>query len=133
MLEQLKRSFLSALLLAGPLAAAETASLPVQALAERLAQTPAAATLLDVRTAEEFAAGHIEGALNIPVQELEGRLSELPADAPVIVYCRSGRRATQAAAVLRGRGLTVTEVEGSFLAWQAAGLPEAQAPSAPRP
>ena len=48
------------------------------------------ALLLDVRTAGEFSSGHLEGAVNIPVQELEARVSSLPVkkDAPIVVYCR---------------------------------------------
>lgn len=63
------------------------------------------AILLDVRTPEEFAAGHLEGAVNIPVHEVEARLGELPdRDKPVVVYCRSGRRSAQAKAVLERSG-----------------------------
>ena len=52
----------------------------------------AGATLLDVRTPEEFAEGHLEGAVLIPVAELSTRLSEIPRDRPVVAYCRSGAR-----------------------------------------
>jgi phage shock protein E len=60
------------------------------------------ARLVDVRTPEEFAAGHLPGAVNLPVDALEGRAAaELaPTDAPVVVYCRSGKRSARAAAVL---------------------------------
>lgn len=54
------------------------------------------AFLLDVRTPSEFASGHIEGAINIPVQALAQRFTELPQDKAIIVYCRSGRRSASA-------------------------------------
>jgi rhodanese-related sulfurtransferase len=56
--------------------------------------------ILDVRTKEEFDSGHLESAMLIPLDELESRLSELPKDKPIIVYCRSGRRSTQASEIL---------------------------------
>lgn len=49
--------------------------------------------LLDVRTVNEFNEKHLPGALNIPMGELEKRIDELPADKPILIYCRSGRRA----------------------------------------
>ncbi|MCC6995380.1 MAG: rhodanese-like domain-containing protein, partial [Deltaproteobacteria bacterium] len=67
------------------------------------------ALLLDVRTAGEFAGGHIEGALNIPVQELGQRLGELGDKArPIVVYCRSGKRSSRAASMLKGAGHSAT-------------------------
>ena len=58
--------------------------------------------LLDVRTAEEYAEGHLPGARNIPVQELATRLDELgPRETRVAVYCHSGRRSAAAEALLR--------------------------------
>lgn len=63
------------------------------------------AFLLDVRTPEEFAAGHVPGAINIPVDQLEQRLGELgPTDAPIVVYCHSGRRSARAARLLDKQG-----------------------------
>jgi rhodanese-related sulfurtransferase len=56
----------------------------------------AGALLLDVRSPQEFASGHIEGALNIPVQSLAKRMSELPQGKQLVVYCRSGRRSATA-------------------------------------
>lgn len=62
---------------------------------EALKKVEAGALLLDVRSADEFKAGHVSGALNIPHDQIEGRLSEIAAykDKDVVVYCRSGRRA----------------------------------------
>ena len=65
----------------------------------------AGARLLDVRTAAEFASGHLEGALNIPLHQLQQRHGELgPAGQEVVVYCQSGMRSARAAALLRGLG-----------------------------
>ena len=61
--------------------------------------------VLDVRTPEEFQAEHVEGALNIPVQELPQRLGELGAPGPeVLVYCRSGNRSANAVTLLQRAG-----------------------------
>ncbi len=79
--------------------------------------------LIDVRTAEEFASGHIPGALNIPVQELEQRLSEVETGQPVVLYCRSGNRSAQAAQILGDAGYGQVYDLGGIAAWQQAGLP----------
>lgn len=60
-------------------------------------------TLLDVRTEREFRAGHAPGALHIPLSELRDRASEIPSG-PVLILCRSGRRAATASAILIGSG-----------------------------
>lgn len=73
-------------------------------------------TILDVRTPEEFAAGHVEGAVNLPVQELERRMDEVPSDAEVVVYCRSGARSAAAAELLVARGRRVHDL-GPMSAW----------------
>ncbi|MCG3172019.1 MAG: Thiosulfate sulfurtransferase GlpE [Myxococcota bacterium] len=71
------------------------------------------ALLLDVRTPEEFHGGHLEGAKNIPVQELAARLREVgDVKRPVVVYCRSGGRSSTAAQLLRGHGYQVTDIGG---------------------
>lgn len=62
--------------------------------------------VLDVRTPDEFHAGHIPGAALIPVQELEGRLDELEKDQAYLVVCRSGHRSVQASEILTGKGFT---------------------------
>ncbi len=78
--------------------------------------------ILDVRTPEEFAAGHIPGAVNIPHTELSARLGELGADArerELIVYCRSGRRAAVAEEILRDAGFSdLRHLEGDMNAWR---------------
>jgi rhodanese-related sulfurtransferase len=82
--------------------------------------------LLDVRKPEEFAAGHVPGAINIPHDQLASRLGELPAsrDKPVVVYCRSGRRSALAEDVLRQGGYqNVQHLKGDMLGWEAEGRP----------
>lgn len=68
------------------------------------------ALLLDVRTPGEFAEGHVEGAINIPVQDLGMRVGEITKGREVVVYCRSGGRSAVAAQMLRGRGHAVLDV-----------------------
>lgn len=73
--------------------------------AEARAAVSAGATLLDVRTPEEFAEGHLPGAINIPVQELTARIAELGReDRPIVVYCRSGARSSSARRMLEAAG-----------------------------
>lgn len=75
------------------------------------------ALLLDVRTAEEYGAGHLAGAVNIPVQQLAERLSEVGTrERPVVVYCRSGGRSAQAASLLQRAGYQVCDL-GPMSAW----------------
>jgi phage shock protein E len=77
------------------------------------------ALLLDVRTAEEYAGGHAQGALNIPVEELSGRIGELPTDRAIIVYCRSGSRSSQANTLLCDQGFDVYDL-GAYSNWTGA-------------
>lgn len=82
-------------------------------------------TILDVRPEDEFAVGHLPGALNIPLAELERRLGELPADREVIAYCRGPYcvLSFEAVAALRERGYRVHRLEDGYPEWKAAGLP----------
>lgn len=75
----------------------------------------AGATLLDVRTPLEFSMGHLEGALNVPVQELGMRIQEIP-KGDVVVYCRSGARSAAAAQLLEAQGYRVLDI-GPMSAW----------------
>jgi rhodanese-related sulfurtransferase len=78
----------------------------------------AGARLVDVRTPGEFASGHIPGAINIPLQELQGRLRELePKDATVVLYCRSGHRSGNAARLLKGAGFGAVHDLGAMTRW----------------
>lgn len=79
--------------------------------------------LVDVRTPEEFAAGHIPGAVNIAVETLESRLEEIPTDQPVVVYCRSGNRSATAADILVSAGYNPVYDLGGIINWTTAGLP----------
>jgi len=76
----------------------------------------AGATLLDVRTTGEFASGHIDGAINIPLSSLASRVSEIPSDQPVVVYCLSGGRSASAASELTSRGYEVHDL-GAMSSW----------------
>jgi rhodanese-related sulfurtransferase len=73
------------------------------------------ALFLDVRTPSEVAEGAVSGALNIPVQELDRRYSEIPKDKKLLVYCRSGRRSAAAASMLIQAGYKeVYNIRGGF-------------------
>ncbi|CAN7672777.1 metalloregulator ArsR/SmtB family transcription factor [Phyllobacterium sp. LjRoot231] len=82
-------------------------------------------TILDVRPEDEFALGHLPGALNIPLGELERRLGELPVNREVIAYCRGPYcvLSFEAVAALRARGYLVHRLEDGYPEWKAAGLP----------
>jgi rhodanese-related sulfurtransferase len=75
------------------------------------------ALLLDVRTAEEFAAGHAPGAVNVPLAELAARQAELPFDRTIVVVCRSGGRSTTATEALVGAGHRAVNLAGGMQAW----------------
>lgn len=80
--------------------------------------------LIDVRSPEEYASGHIPGAINIPHKSIVNYLSELQEhkDKPIILYCRSGRRARLAMRVLQEHDFTdVMHLEGDILGWNEAG------------
>lgn len=80
-------------------------------------------TLVDVRTPEEFNGGYIPGAININLQELQQKLSRIPKDKPVIVYCRSGNRSAFAANILKQAGYTEVYDLGGIIDWARQGLP----------
>jgi rhodanese-related sulfurtransferase/DNA-binding transcriptional ArsR family regulator len=82
-------------------------------------------TVLDVRPAEEFAAGHLPGAVNIPLERLESELAKLPKRREVIAYCRGPYCLMSFDAVLqlRKRGWKARRLESGFPEWKAAGLP----------
>ncbi len=80
-------------------------------------------TLIDVRTRQEFNGGHIPGAINISVQELSTKLNKIPQSKPVVVYCQSGSRSSQAAHILTQAGYTEVLDLGSIMGWSKQGLP----------
>ena len=79
--------------------------------------------LIDVRTPEEFASGHIQYAVNISVETLQARLDEVPGGTPVVVYCRSGNRSATAAQILVEGGYQPVYDLGGIKDWVAQGLP----------
>ena len=82
-----------------------------------------AGAVLDVREPDEFAAGRVPGAVNIPLQQLPARLGEVPTGVPVAVICQSGRRGAQGTEVLTAAGIDAVTVVGGTAAWAQAGLP----------
>jgi rhodanese-related sulfurtransferase len=96
------------------------------ALSEAIA-AGAAPAILDVRSRDEYAAGHVRGAVNIPFNEVGRRVRELDAwrERPLIVYCGHGPRAWMAGVALRRNGfLRIAYLRGHMAAWRRAGLPE---------
>jgi hydroxyacylglutathione hydrolase len=91
-------------------------------LANALTEDPDA-LVLDVRGADEFAAGHVEGAVNIAYTRLGARLADLPNRRPVYVHCGSGLRASMAVSYLAAKGIDVVHVDGSFGEIGACALP----------
>lgn len=79
--------------------------------------------LIDVRSPAEFAEGHITGARNIPLQEIERRLKEVPKDKPIILYCRSGNRSGMALQMLRSAGYETVYNAGGVSELAKQGLP----------
>lgn len=84
-----------------------------------------AVVVLDVRPPEEYAAGHIPGALSVPLKELERRLADLPHDREIVAYCRGPYcvLAVEAVEILRTRGFTAFRLEDGVADWQARGFP----------
>jgi len=82
--------------------------------------------ILDVRTPEEYEAGHVPGAINIPYDQVPSRLSELEdqKDQDIVVYCKSGRRAGIANEELTAAGFRVLHLQGDMNGWAAAGHPQ---------
>ena len=83
------------------------------------------ATVLDVRPEDEFEQGHLPGALNIPLSQLERRLAQLPPDREIVAYCRGPWcvLSFEAVAALRQRGYQARRLEDGFPEWKVAGLP----------
>lgn len=80
--------------------------------------------IVDVRARSEWDAGHLKGALHIPLPELADRIKELPTDRPLVLHCQGGGRSMIAASLLQSRGISeVTNLTGGYGAWVKAGLP----------
>jgi rhodanese-related sulfurtransferase len=109
--------------------ACEAAETPImtEISIEEFTRQPAGSNLiLDVRTPAEYEAGHIPLALNLPLDMLAERLPRIQkyAGAPVVLYCQTGRRASQAAEILAAAGFTkLLHLTGDMDGWIAAGLP----------
>lgn len=92
--------------------------------AKELVETKPNLVILDVGTESEFKEGHIEGAVNIPADELEQRIGELDKNDEYLVYSRTGNRSTIAAQILFERGYSkVFNMAGGIEAWTRAGFP----------
>jgi rhodanese-related sulfurtransferase len=87
------------------------------------AQVPDGAFLLDVREDDEWAAGHVPGALHIPLGQLNERYREIGQDRELYVICRSGARSAHAAQALAGAGWDARNVADGMIGWHAAGRP----------
>lgn len=104
--------------------AADFQSVDVKKFAEVLQQENT--FLLDVRTDNEFAEGHLKGSICIDVMQadfLEKAEKQLPKDKTIALYCRSGRRSKKAAEQLSNAGYKVVELNTGFLGWQSSGMP----------
>lgn len=89
-----------------------------------LIQEKPSLVILDVRTDSEFREGHIEGAINIPVNELEERLGELDTEDEMLVYCRTGNRSSTALGILEENDFTkIYHMNKGITAWTTAGYP----------
>jgi rhodanese-related sulfurtransferase len=84
---------------------------------------PEGLLVIDVREDAEWAAGHVEGSLHVPLMELGERGGELPTAEQTLVVCRSGNRSAHATAYLRQLGVEAVNLAGGLVAWQAAGRP----------
>lgn len=105
-------------------APAAVATMSQEVLVEHQSRHPDHLFVLDVRTPQEYAEGHVPGAVNVPQEQLASRLAEVPKDKDVVLYCKSGRRAGIAADVLAANGYTrLSHLEGDMPAWVAKGRP----------
>lgn len=92
--------------------------------AKQLIEENSRLVILDVRTVSEYDDGHIEGALNIPVQEIEGRLDELSKNDEILVYCRTGNRSFTAIEIMNADGFTkIYHMNRGITAWIDADYP----------
>lgn len=107
--------------LAGAAYAADTPRIDQATLLERIKRKDSELLILDVRTPEEFAKGHVPGAVNVPYTHLPARISDLPGagSKDIVLYCETGIRSERAAERLREHGYTrLKHLEGDMQAWQ---------------
>jgi rhodanese-related sulfurtransferase len=90
-----------------------------------LDQLPSSAVILDVREDEEWAAGHIDGAVHVPMNEVPNRIAYEPGpmtpETPIVVVCKMGGRSAYVTAWLNQNGFDAVNLDGGMLAWAAAG------------
>lgn len=79
--------------------------------------------VLDVREQDEWDAGHIEGALHLPMSQLVDRAAEVPSDRRIVCVCRSGNRSARVTAWLIANGVDAMNLDGGMLRWAASGRP----------
>lgn len=92
--------------------------------AKSLIESKPSLIILDVRTQEEYDSDHIERAILIPIDELENRLDELPKNDELLVYCRTGRRSSNAMNILQANGFTkIFHMNDGITGWIQAGYP----------
>jgi rhodanese-related sulfurtransferase len=104
-------------------------TLPVGEIQEIVATPPSDLVVLDIRTPEEFAAGHLADAINVDYYagDFEDRLADLNLDVPYVMYCNSGNRSSKALSVMDALGFEVVhELDGGIAAWIEADLPVEQ-------
>lgn len=98
-------------------------------------QLPGEALLLDVREPEEWAAGHIDGALHVPMNDLPGHLASRPdaltPQTPIVVICKVGGRSAYVTAWLNQQGFDAVNLDGGMLAWAASRKPMVSESGAP--
>lgn len=97
-------------------------SIPTIELSNVPTPLPDGLPVLDVREDDEWAAGHIDGAVHIPLAELPARLADVPSDQTLVV-CKAGGRSARAVAYLHQQGYDVVNLAGGMLDWEAAGRP----------
>ncbi|MET0987130.1 MAG: rhodanese-like domain-containing protein [Steroidobacteraceae bacterium] len=118
---------LVATLIASVAVADDAAKIEPNALAARIKQHDTSLVILDVRSQQEFASGHIPGAINIPYDQLPARIVELPnaSSQEFVLYCVTGQRTQMAIDRLREQGYShLLHLRGDFQQWQASGLPQ---------
>jgi len=90
---------------------------------EELAAARGSGVLVDVREPEEYVAGHVPGAVPIPMSQLATRMGEIDKTSPVFVICASGNRSSAMTDLLRGAGFDAVSVAGGTSAWTRSGRP----------
>lgn len=90
---------------------------------DELTRSGARPVLIDVRTIGEFGAGHVPGAIHMPMEEAESRLDDIPTDVPVVLLCQTGSRASVVCDLIQHERSNSMVLEGGTDAWVGAGRP----------